>query len=271
MEEFGMFRHGEKLEMGELRKSLEESGLSQAQQDKWRAALETLNLQEPEIGYVALPKIESMAKQICDQLPNEALVIFAPTRLPRARMTAELLSREITALSSTSSKNISVAFIWEPEDVAQAPESASNTAMYPLEMVAVMKAFVEQEQADDLALKQHLEETNPEDLGTRAYAYEDELIFKTANADLANVDSVLRKRADLLKEQVLRVANHFKDHPVPVYFYGVGHHQSLIALDIAFNGRNHYDSVRDMPDPLNLWKASPENLKELLKDRTSLE
>jgi len=259
MEEFGIIRHGEKLAVEEKRKPLEESGLSEEQQQKWRTALETTQLQEPEIAYAALPKIENMAKELCDRLPDEALVIFAPTRMPRARMTAELLSSEIGALASTDNKAIATAFVWEPADVAQDTNSISNVAMYPLEMADVMKAFVQQEQADDEALGRYLEASDAKELGSRAYRGEDELIFKTANMDLASKASVLRKRAEVLKEQVSVITEQYKDHPVPVYFYGVGHHQSLIALDVAFNGRNHYDSVEEMPEPLSLWKARGES------------
>jgi hypothetical protein len=121
-------------------------------------------------------------------------------------------------------------------------------------MAEIIRKFAEQEKAEDAALKKYLEESAPGDVGNKAYWNEDELIFKTANIDLASENSVIRKRAETLKEQVAKVTEQLKDHATPVYFYGVGHHHSLIALDVAFNGRSHYDSVDELPKPLALWK-----------------
>ena len=250
-----MIRHGEKLTVDEERKPLEKSGLNEEQQKKWRVALEALHLEEPEIAYGALPKIEKIAREMYDQLPDEAMVMFAPTQLPRTRMTAELLANEIMALNESGTKKISTSFIWEPPDVAKGQDSLSNIAMYPLEMARVIREFAQQDKADDAILKKYLEDSNPQDLGSRSYRDEDELIFKTANIDLASEHSILRERANVVKEMVLKIMEEFKDSPVPLYFYGVGHHQSLIALDIAFNGRSHYDSIDDMPEPLSLWKV----------------
>jgi hypothetical protein len=122
-------------------------------------------------------------------------------------------------------------------------------------MAEIIRKFVEQEKAEDEELKRYLEQSAPQDVGTRSYWNEDELIFETANIDLASEHSVIRNRAEALKKQVATVMEQFEDHPVPVYFYGVGHHHSLIALDVAFNGREHYDSVNDLPKPLDLWKV----------------
>ena len=146
--------------------------------------------------------------------------------------------------------------MWEQKDIAQDLASVSNVAMYPLEMTELIKTFAEQDKADDEALKLYLEQATPHDLGSRTYRDEDALIFKSSNADLASENSIMRKRGELMKEQLSTVMQEFKEHPVPVYFYGVGHHGSLIALDAAFNGRTHYDSVEDMPKPLELWKAN---------------
>ena len=46
----------------------------------------------------------------------------------------------------------------------------------------------------------------------------------------------------------------------PVYVYGIGHHGSLIALDVAYNGRDKYDSVDEIPKPLSLWKVNLEKI-----------
>lgn len=250
-----MIRHGEKLDVEEVRKPLEESELSAEQQKKWRDALQTSGLQEPEIAYAALPKIENMAKSMVEQLPSEALVVFAPTRMPRARMTAELLAGEIAAQAQAQKKQIATAFVWEPADIATEKGSVSNIAMWPIEMAEIIRKFAEQEKADDSALRKYLEESPPQDVGNKSYWNEDQLIFETVNIDLSQQHSVIRERAELLKQQVAAVMEHFSGHPAPVYFYGVGHHHSLIALDVAFNGRIRYNSVEDLPAPLDLWKV----------------
>ena len=252
-ENIGFIRHGEKLGVGEARKPIEESGLTPLQQEKWRAAQERLGSIDPEISYAALPKIEALAQEIYSSLPEEALVVFASTTIPRARFTADLLSTEIVSRAMDDNRDIGVSFIWEPEELAEKPESVSNITMYPPEVMdAMTKKVAELDLKDDESLREYLED----DEASTTHPKEDEITFQIMNEDLTSKDSFMKRRAELLKAQVATLGHYFKDESRPVFFYGVGHHSSLIALDVAFNGRQSYESVDDMPKPLSLWKVN---------------
>lgn len=254
MKEFGMIRHGEKLGVGESRKSLEKSGLSPEQQEKWKEAAARLRLKDPEISYAALPKIERMAQRMYDELPQEALVVFATTQLPRARMTADLLANELSRLTQQHGKKIHTAFIWEPPKDAQNPESVSHVSMFSQEFNDRFARYVAMNAHDDETLADYLD--SGDSPGGRFHPKEDELVLGISNEDLASGDSVLRRRAELLKKQFSKIEKTFQDSDAPVYFFAVGHHSSLIALDVAFNGRERYESVDEIPEPLSLWKAN---------------
>ena len=95
--------------------------------------------------------------------------------------------------------------------------------------------------------------------GTVSHQYEDALVLEAVNADLSRgKQSLFRQRAEILKKQIqdLQKSTHAID--APVYFYGVGHHGSLIAWDIAFNGRDSYSNVDEIPKPLSLISINPE-------------
>lgn len=253
MEELGIIRHGEKLGLEEARKPLEESGLSSEQQIKWAEAQERLNLADPEIAYTALPKIEEMARDMYAHLPENALVVFTSTMVPRARFTADLISTELSALALKDDKNIGVAFVWEPKEEAIKSGSISNIPLYPPEIGEAMANKIREvdTQADE-SLQNYLKTDN----ASRTHPMEDELTLQVMNEDLARPDSFMRKRAELLKEQVTKLEQTFGGENRPVFFFGVGHHSSLVALDVAFHGRTHYASAEEMPKPLSLWKTS---------------
>ena len=107
--EFSLIRHGRKLDVGEERKSLQESGLTQEQQDKWQEAVEALDLDEPELAYDALPRIEELAQEIYKSLPDKANLMFVSSNYPRTKLTSFLLSGEITRLVHESERNIGTA------------------------------------------------------------------------------------------------------------------------------------------------------------------
>lgn len=256
IEGLGIIRHGEKLGLGEVRKPLEESGLSPEQQTKWAEAQERLNLADPEITYSALPKIEKMARDIYTDLPENALVVFTSTMVPRARFTADLISTELSALAFKDHKNIGVAFVWEPKEEAIKSDSLTNIPLYPPEIGEAMANKIrEVDAAADGSLMDYLRTDN----ASRTHPMEDELTFQVMNEDLARPDSFMKRRAELLKEQVTKLEQTFGDEDRPVFFYGVGHHSSLVALDVAFHGTTHYASAEEMPKPLSLWKT---NLKK---------
>lgn len=252
IENFGMIRHGAKQKGGESRKSLEQSGLSEEQQRKWQEAVEALNLEDPELSYETVPGIEKLGEKIFESLPENALVIFVSTDTPRTKLTADLLATEIINLSKSEGdkKDIATAFIWEPEEIKKQSDSLSNIPMWPPEIIKVMEEIIAQDSKDDEMMEAYLKsDGNFEVLG------ENELTFKMVNRDLGSHDSCLRRRAEALKKQYNLLADTFKDECRPVYFFGVGHHSSLVALDIAFSGRKIYKSVDEIPNPLDLWQV----------------
>jgi len=250
MQEFNIIRHGEKLEAGEERVPLEESGLSGEQQRDWKESVERLGLENPELSYRAVPKIEKLGQEIFESLPEGALVIFGSTNTPRTKLTADLLSKKIMELSVRENKNITVAFIWEPEEIKGQPGSLSSIPMYPPEISDAIKKIQEQDEIDDKIIKDYLEKD-----GGFAHPKEEEWVMKAVNDDLAGEDSFMRRRADLLKSQYEKLKEAFGNENRAIFFYGLGHHSSLLALDVCFNGRKKYDSVAEMPQPLSLWKA----------------
>ncbi len=258
IESVGVIRHGEKINVGENRKPLEESGLTPEQQKIWKEAQEHLGLHDPEIAYEALPKIEAMAREMYSSLPDNALVMFNSTPVPRARMTVDLLATALTRLSMSDNRNISTAFIWEPQAEAEKTDSVSNIPMYPPEIVDAMeKKIAEMDTQDDDSLRAYLQSGN----AAVTHPLEDEITLQIMNDDLSRPDSFMKRRAALLKEQITKLEGTFKTEGRPVFFYGVGHHSSLIAMDVAFNDRTKYNSVDEMPKPLSLWGTN--NTKEL--------
>jgi hypothetical protein len=250
--EFNLIRHAFKKEPTENR-SLEESGLTKEQQEKWQEAVTRLKLEDPEITYESLPLIEKMAEGIYESLPPKALVLLAATEYPRNKITADFLATEIARLAmEKEDKEISTAFIWEPSDVAANADSLTKIPVgTPGAIMENMKIVFEKDYQDSESLREYLEGRS----ASVSHPLENELTMKAANLDLISKDSFLKERADLLKAQVEKLKETFKDYDGPIYFYGVGNHSSLIALDVAFNDRQKYETVEEIPEPLALWKA----------------
>ncbi len=252
-EQFSFLRHGPKLKVGEKRKPLEESELSSEQRAKWQEAMEDLKLEDPELAYEALPRIEQLAREIFSDLPKHAMLIFVSSEYSRTKMTSYLLSKELMALSnSDAQKDIMVSTLYEPAEEVQKPDSLkSNLAG---DIMPLMEAIRQRDYQDDEMLRKYFEEG-----GDKSVQMEDELVMKTVNEDLAGEDSHIRKRAVLFREQYEKLKHDFRNIERPVFFYGVTHHSALVALDVGFNGRERYESADEIPKPLSLWKA---NLKK---------
>ncbi|MDD5489098.1 MAG: hypothetical protein PHP25_00245 [Candidatus Moranbacteria bacterium] len=252
IEQFGMIRHGAKQKGGEIRKPLEESGLSKEQQRKWSEAVEALKLVDPELSHETVPGIEKLARHIYDGLPKHALVIFVSTDTPRTKLTADLLSMEILEIENSggNKKDVAVAFIWEPEEIKKQPNSLSNIPIWPPEIMKTMREIIMQDARDDEVMEAYLKSD-----GNFEIPNENGIMFRAINNDLSNEESSLKRRAEELMIQYEKLKNTFVNEKRPIFFYGLGHHSSLVALDIAFNGREEYISVDEIPNPLDLWHA----------------
>ncbi len=254
MEEFNFVRHGSKMKADEVRVPIKESGLSSSQQEKWKEAVERLKLEDPEINYDSLVKIEALAQDICSQLPEKALLIFNSTNTPRTKLTADFLSTSVFEESKKLGKDIRVAYIWEPSLRAKEDGALMRTSE-SIGIPLMLRLMEEVEENDDKSLHMYLTSGK----GAFAHPKEDELVMKAVNRDLASEPSFFKNRAAVLKGQMDRIRESFPDKDLPLYFYGIGHHGSLIALDVAFNGREKYSSVDEIPQPLSVWGVNLKN------------
>jgi hypothetical protein len=255
MFELSFLRHGHKVEAGTERSSLEESGLTPEQQEKWKEALSVLNEGvDPEITYENIPLIEDMASDIFSKLPEKALLLFTSTDYPRTRMTSALLSQELIRISqSQAEKDIAVASIWEPKETREQEDSVSNLPNENREAVALFREF---QKSLDLEKDPALQEYFNHPTGGKNHSKGQEMLFEIANKDLASENSVFRKAAEQMKGQIESFKEKYKDADRPIYFFGVGHNTTFVALDVAVNGRDHYDSVDEIVEPLTLWKVT---------------
>ena len=246
-EQFSFLRHGEKQPAGVERVPLSESGLTAEQQALWQEAAERLGSDiDPELAYESLPAIAKMAKELYERLPKKAVVVFSSTDRPRTLMTANLLSADLLALIQQSEeKQISVEFLLEPK-WDQNREGIAHPAHGIDERWLTTARALE----GDTLVDEYIEHG-----GARSHERELEVFFRIIQNDLQRSDSLIRQRAEELRLQVEDLYKKFADEGTSVFFYGVGHISSLVALDVAFNGRKKYESVDDMPKPLELWKV----------------
>lgn len=258
MKEIGLIRHGPKLGGGEKRVPLEESGLTQKQQERWAEAVERLGIEEdPELSYDSVPQIEELAHRMNESLPDRATVLFVSTEYPRTKLTADLLSTSLMELAEHDSKDVEVSFIWEPKGEAEKPGSVSKLPQGIPEIMEAMEEIADRDYPGDESLKEYFASND----GSITHPKEDELNMKAINEQIGDKDSYIGKRVSLLKQQVENVKRKFPPDDRPVYVYGVGHHSSLIAVDIAYNNREKYDSPDEIPKPLSLWKVDLEENK----------
>jgi len=252
MEKFSFIRHGEKMGDQE-RVPLEESGLTPEQQQKWLEAREVVGIGiDPGITYENLPVIEKMAEDIFNKLPEKSLLLFTSTDFPRTKMTNALLSMELSRLAlQNPDKNIATGSIWEPKEVAEQEDSISNLPGEAKGFLELWKEFEKSEEAQsDPSLKEYFEQG-----GGKAHPKEQEIIFKLANKDLANPNSIFKKRAEQIKGQIESFKDKYPDEDYKTYFFGIGHVSTLIPVDVALNGREKYDSAEEIPTPLTIIQA----------------
>lgn len=262
---FASMRHGHKLPVGETQKPLEQSNLTEGHQSKWREAVERLGGEDPEIIYENLPLIEIKAKELFGALPSHATVLIATSRYPRAKILADFLTGYLLELNDAHlEKDLNVAFLWEPMEIAKEEESISNIAnieSVARDITALMEKIQKQEHLDDALFSEYFSQD-----GNRTHPNEEELVRKAINEDLASPYSVYKKRAEILKHQLKRVRAVYADLDRPLYCLVIGHHSNLVALDVAFNNRHEYISVDEIPKPLTLWSVPAKKLDDLLSE-----
>lgn len=254
MEKYSFIRHADKLKSGEERRPLELSGLSKEQKVKWADVCDRLKIEDPEITYESVYKIEELAKEIYEKLPEKALVVFTTTNYPRTKFTAEYLLDELENIISTKEdKKIYTEVIGESSiENKKRTVGVSDFSKEAPGVLEKMKIIAEENSIDDAEMWEYLSNVG----GGKTHPKELELFFETVNQDLQSNDSIIKKRAEELKSQAEELKNMVQTNDLPVYFFGIGHMSGLISLDVAFNGREKYDNLDEMPKPLSLWEAN---------------
>lgn len=256
---FAAMRHGHKLAINEKLGPLEQSGLTFSQQQKWKLAVERLKGDEPEIRYDTIPLIEEKARELFAELPENSLVLFTSSQYPRARILADLMSTTLIELNEARpEKDLSIAFLWEPKEMASKDESIYNIARIDevaSSITSRMKKIQERDYSKDSSLLEYFSESC-----NRAHPFENQIVFTAVNEDLSQPDSVLRAQGKLLKKQIQHVQTMYADFERPIFLLVAGHHSNLIALDTAYNNRTAYASVEQIPAPLALWCVPSDKL-----------
>lgn len=254
MSEFSFLRHGHKVEAGTARLPLEQSGLTLEQQEKWKEAQAVLgDGVDPEITYENVPLIEKLASEIFEELPEKALLLFTSTNYPRTRMTSALLSVELARLVRIHpEKDIDIATIAEPKAVREQEESLTNLPSEGAGFVDLWRDFKASYRGEnDAALSDYFAQSG----GGKNHPKAQEMVFELVNKDLASENSIFRKAAQQMKRQIEAFKQVYESQDRPVYFFGIGHNTTLVALDVAINHRDRYDHVDQIPTPLTLWKV----------------
>ncbi|MFH1089844.1 MAG: hypothetical protein V1716_05485 [Candidatus Uhrbacteria bacterium] len=200
MQKFSFIRHGEKMGVGEERSAIEVSGLTSDQQARWKNICERLHVEDPEVTYQSVEKMESLAKEIFSSLPDRALVVFSTTNYPRTRFTAEYVLETLEDLArEDNKKHIYTEVIGESTtDTGVRTVGTSGLAKEAPGMLPLMQQIARQDQADDDGVAQYLSSTG----GGKGHAKEMELFFAAVNQDLASENSLLKKRAGELRAEV---------------------------------------------------------------------
>jgi hypothetical protein len=169
-------------------------------------------------------------------------------------MTYLLLSQELIRIShSHQEKDVAIASVWEPKEIRELDNSVSNL---PNENKEAVELFREFQKNVDLEKDPALEDYFTHPTGGKNHPKGQEMLYEIANKDLASENSVFKKAAEQMKKQMELFKEKYKDGARPVYFFGVGHNTTFVALDVAVNGRTHYDSVDEIVEPLTLWRVS---------------
>lgn len=261
---FGFIRHGEKINPEKEEASLDSSNLTEAQKQRWAESIEKLGIKDdPQITYENMPRIEELARDIFESLPDNSLVVFTSTNYPRTRLTADLISQALCDLSfaDEGKKNISVSFLWEDPKSPEPSlteigdmkgESAANQRL--------MRNLKDEQYPDDDKFERYLEKK-----GNTTFDREDEVLRQAVNLDLASANSQYKQRAVSFKQQLKNIESLFSENTEKVFFYMVGHHPNLITLDVALNGRTHYDKAEEIPKPLSLWEVDTGKLRDFVE------
>jgi len=254
MQKFSFIRHGEKMGVDEARPAIEVSRLTGEQQTRWKQICERLHVEDPEVTYQSVEKIESLARDIFLSLPERALVVFSTTNYPRTRFTAEYVLETLEDLvREDGKKHIYTEVIGESmTDTGVRTVGTSGLAKEAPGMLQLMQQIARQDQADDDGMTQYFSSTG----GGKGHTKELELFFAAVNQDLASENSLIKKRAEELRNEVEQLKKDVQTNKeLPIFFFGVGHMSSLVALDVAFNGRTAYERVEEIPTPLSLLAA----------------
>lgn len=262
--EFGFIRHAPKKSAleNDLEKTSEEPKLNPVQLEKWNEAIKRLEIEgDPQVSRKELPLIEKKATDIYESLPEESLVIFSSTDYPRTKLTADLISSTLLELErEREEKKIRVASLWEHDEIEDHKlKDVGSMQDEARRNQALMREIYERDFPNDQEFKEYLESK-----GDKTFNREDEMLRRAVNFDLQSDDSQYRKRAKTLREELKSIEKLLDELDGPVFFYMAGHHPNLIALDVAVNHRSYYDSEKELPKPLDLWKVDKEKLIEFI-------
>jgi hypothetical protein len=169
-------------------------------------------------------------------------------------MTSAILSTELARLVRIHpEKDIDIASIAEPREIREREESLTNLPSEGAGFVDLWRDFKTNYNVEnDLALSDYFAQSG----GGKNHPKAQAIVFELVNQDLASENSIFRKAAQQMKRQMEAFKQVYQGQDRPVYFFGVGHNTTLIALDVAMHNRDHYDRVEDIPEPLTLRKIS---------------
>jgi len=246
--EFSIIRHPEKVEVGCERSSIEEVNIPPKQKRKWAEICQRLEIDDPEITYESLTELEEMAKDIYEQLPYKALVLFTSSGYNRTKFAAEYLSSELEEIISKGEKKIYTDVIGEYKiKEGKKTVGVSNLPAEAPGMQKVMGELMKEENKIDRKLNDYLAEAK----GKFTHPRELEIFLHAVNEDLSRPDSVLRERALELELQLAQLKSDIETKDMPVFIFGFGHMSSIVALDII-NGKEKYESENEIAKPLEL-------------------
>lgn len=260
LENISFMRHGEKMTAADqdtISKDLE--GLSVEDQQEWKEAVERLKIEDsPEIRPANIIKIREIASELLGELPENTLVLLTSTFTPRTRLTADFLSTELSKASEQVGKNIGIGYLWQSD---ADKKNSANPINLPEALVGSKGSEITSLMKDILA--EQRPDTDPEAYlktgGGFKVENEDELVVELVRRDLAKGDdSAIRERVQLYKDQINNMNDSVSNEERPVYVIAVGHHMSLIPLDMYANGVGEF-SPEEIPQPLDRWSYDIES------------
>lgn len=249
LEKISLMRHGEKIGPGnedQIARDLEQ--LDVQDQRQWTEAVNSLGVQDnPEIRPQSIIRIREIAQEVVAELPEHSLVMLANTMTPRTRLSADFLHTEIVRAASSANKEISVVFIWQPSSEKENDQNPIHLPSGPnsKNMLPIAKKVLAEKYPDVDA------EAYFRTGGGQQIPDEDEFISELVHLDLNSANSDIKKRVDQYQAQI-NTLKEWSQGEQPVFFIGVGHHMSLVTLDMFNKGVREY-SAKEMPQPLDKW------------------